>query len=316
MTQVLVIDAAPELYADALESRFGRASFAYARTAEEVIARLQADQPEVVFSIKGPDFPGPLHRPAYTHDSVRWLHVGGSGFEHLLPLDNPSVTVTNCAGVLANHLAETVTGAMLALNGNVLRYVQQQRERKWRAMPFRPLSGQTLLIVGLGAIGRRVAHNAKALGMRVIAIRRRRSEEPHVDALHSPEALMEVLPEADFVSLHVRLNDETHHMIGLEALAAMKPGSYLMNTSRGGVVDTAALVGALQSGYLAGAYLDVFEEEPLPTSSALWSLDNVLLTPHAADNISGWPVEFARYFGDNLERWQEGEPLGNVVAAS
>ena len=111
----------------------------------------------------------------------------------------------------------------------------------------------------------------------------------------------------------MRLNAATRAMLSREGLAAMRPGAYLVNTSRGPVVDEAALVDALRSGHLAGAYLDVFETEPLPAESPLWAMPNVLITPHSSDNILGWPRRFAALFADNLERWRAGEPLLNPV---
>ena len=149
--------------------------------------------------------------------------------------------------------------------------------------------------------------------MRVLAVRRRRTPHPGVDELLAPNELHAALGRADYVSLHVRADDETRHLIDAPALAAMKRGAVLVNTSRGFVVDEAALAGALESGHLGGAYLDVFETEPLPESSPLWSFENVLLTPHASDNIHAWPRKFIRLFADNLERWLAGEALVNRV---
>jgi phosphoglycerate dehydrogenase-like enzyme len=134
-----------------------------------------------------------------------------------------------------------------------------------------------------------------------------------VHELHPPQALPELLPRADFVSLHLRLNPETHHLINATSLALMRPGSFLVNTSRGSVVDQSALADALASGHIAGAYLDVFETEPLPPESRLWSIANLLITPHTADNIEGWPGKFTELFVDNLELWLAGRPLRNVV---
>ena len=223
------------------------------------------------------------------------------------------VTVSDGAGVLAPYLAESVTGAMLALGCGFLNYVEQQRARQWKPVAVTPLRDRTLLVVGFGRIGECVARNAKALGMRVLAIRGTPAPHPAADEMHGPDALPALLPRADFVSLHVRLNAATRAMLSREGLAAMRPGAYLVNTSRGPVVDEAALVDALRSGHLAGAYLDVFETEPLPAESPLWAMPNVLITPHSSDNIRGWPRRFAALFADNLERWRASEPLLNPV---
>ena len=313
MGPIAVLHDTPEDCRDLLEDRFPDLRFHYATSSEEIGPVLEASDPVAVLSIKHPGFPGPAHRPAVLHPSVRWVHVGGSGYEHLGRWDPERVTLTNSAGVLSPYLAETVIGAILTLNGGFLHYVERRRERRWQPRPFVPLSRQTLLVVGLGAIGGRVATLAKALGMRVLAVRRRRDPHPAVDELLAPDELALALPRADYVTLHVRANEETRHLMDARALAAMKRGAVLVNTSRGLVVDEAALVAALESGHLGGAYLDVFSTEPLPASSPLWDFENVLLTPHASDNIHSWPREFIRLFADNLERWLAGKTLLNVV---
>ena len=313
MGPVAILHDTPEDCRDLLEARFPALDFRYATSGEEVLPVLEESDPEAVLSIKHPGFPGPTHRPSVLHPSVRWVHVGGSGYDHMTPWDPERVTLTNSTGVLSPYLAETVIGAILALNGGFLHYVARQRERRWQPRPFVPLGEQTLLVVGPGAIGGRVATRAKALGMHVLAVRRSGVPPPGVDELFGPGDLHAALGRADYVSLHVRANDETRHLIGAEALAAMKHGAVLINTARGLVVDESALVEALARGHLGGAYLDVFETEPLPGSSPLWDMENVLLTPHAGDNVHGWPRKFVRLFADNLERWLAGEALVNVV---
>ena len=314
MQPVLVAHSDPDDFRDFLAARFPGVEFEYAATAKEVLDSLDRHDPEVAFSIKHPGFPSAAHAPIPAHPSVRWIQIGGSGFDHLLPWDTERVTVTNGAGVLAPYLAESVTGGMLVLGCGFLNYVEQQRARQWNPVAFTPLRDRTLLVVGFGRIGECVARNAKALGMRVLAIRGTPAPHPAADEMHGPDALHALLPRADFVSLHVRLNPATRGMLSREGLAAMKPGSCLVNTSRGPVVDEAALVDALHSGHLGGAYLDVFETEPLPAESPLWSMPNVLITPHSSDNVHGWPRRFAALFADNLDRWRAGEPLLNLVA--
>ena len=310
---VLVLHDRPEDFRDLLRERFADLSFTYAATPDEVPAALDEARPEVVFSIKQSGFPGSAHRPVVDFPGVKWLQVGGSGYEHLVPWDARRLTVTNCAGVLSPYLAETVTGAMLMLNGGLPRYLRQQAAGLWAPRPFRPIRGQTLLVVGLGQIGGHVAANAKALGMRVLGMRRRRDPHPAADEMLPPDALLDALGRADVVSLHLRLNEETRGLFGRPAFAAMKPGALFINTARGPIVEEAALVEALESGHLGGAYLDVFETEPLPPDSPLWRVENVVLTPHASDNVVGWPRLFADFFADNLERWRAGKPLRNLV---
>ena len=134
-----------------------------------------------------------------------------------------------------------------------------------------------------------------------------------VDEMHTPEQLMTLLGRADVVSLHLPLSNDTHHLFGATALAAMRPGALLLNTARGAVIDEVAMIDALRSGHLGGAYLDVFETEPLSVQSPFWSLPNVLITPHASDNIVDYPEKFAAFFASNLNRWIRGESMENVL---
>ena len=293
---------------------FPTLNFSYATTGEEVLAKLETHDPEVVFSMKEPSFPGHLHRPVVDHPSVRWIQIGGSGYDHMLPWDESRITVTNGAGVLSRFLAETVTGAMLMLNGKFLRYQSHQRKHEWRPVGYRSLEGQALLVVGVGAIGGALAGNAKTLGMRVIGIRGSDTPHPSVDVMYKPEQLADVIGEADVLSLHVRLNEATHHLIDASSLGAMKAGALLINTSRGAVVDEQALAEALERGHVGGAYLDVFETEPLPAESPLWEMENVFITPHSSDAVTDWPERFGVHFADNLQRWCAGQPLDNLVS--
>lgn len=313
LSRVLVAHSEPDELAGLVESRFPDLTVSYADTPERLRTRLAEDEPQAVFSIKHLDFPGEMHRDAVLAPSVRWVQVGGSGYEHLGKWDPARVTVTNCAGVLAPYLAETVIGAMIALNGSFPHYLARQKAHDWAPRTFRPLSEQTLLVVGLGAIGGEVAKRAKALGMTVVGMRRTAVESPNVDRCLALDRLPEAIADADFVSLHLRHTAATDHLIDARILGAMKPGATLINTARGKIVDEAALIAALGSGQLGGAYLDVFETEPLPPESPLWDFDNVLITPHASDNVEAWAVKFGQFFADNLARWQAGEDLANVV---
>jgi phosphoglycerate dehydrogenase-like enzyme len=251
--------------------------------------------------------------PAIRFPSVIWFHNGGVGVDHLQPWETDRVTVTNCAGVLAPFLAETVLGAMIMLNFGFHRYLRHQAARRWQQLSWRPLAGRTILVVGLGNIGRAVARKAKEQGMRVLGVRNSSEKPPEVDELRPLSRLHESLAEADFVSLHVPLTGATHHLIDREALAAMRPESFLINAARGPVVEETALIKTLEAKRIAGAYLDVFETEPLPPESPLWDFENVIISPHASDLVEDWDVRFARFFAANLERWMEGDPLKNIV---
>jgi phosphoglycerate dehydrogenase-like enzyme len=310
---LLVAHDQPELYLGDIEKRFPELTFEACTTAESLVEALAEHQPRAVLSYKCPGIPGPAHRPILDCPSVKWIHVGGTGIDHLHPWDSARLTVTNSAGVLSPFLAETVLGAMLMMNFGFPGYLQQQRHKIWQGRPWRPLQGQTLLVVGLGNIGRQVAAKAKAFGLRVLGVRATAAPLEQVDEMLALGELHQALARADFVSLHVPMTPATRHLINGPALAAMQPHAVLLNTSRGPVVDEAALIAALQADEIAGAYLDVFETEPLPADNILWSLENVVISPHCADSVSDWQARFAGHFADNLGRWLKGQPLLNVV---
>lgn len=313
--RVLVVWDRPDDLQDLLQRRFPALRFEFAATPQQVETALAALDPQILFSIKGQRLAAQSHRIAACHPGLEWIQVGGSGYEHLAPLDLSRVVLSNAAGVLARFLAETVTGVMLAWNSRLFAYRDQQRAARWQPLAFSPLCDRTLLVLGTGAIGRAVAANGRALGMRVLGVNRTPRHEPDMDAVYGLDELERVLPEADYLSVHLRLNDDTAGFINHQRLLAMKPGAFFMNTARGGLVDSDALMAALESGHLSGAYLDVFAEEPLPADHPLWQRDDVIITPHAADQVHDWPQRFAAFFADNLERWRAGEALLNRVQA-
>ena len=310
---VLIYADHAEILAADLRARLPNETVHAVDQSEALPEALDIHQPEAVFSINSPTLGGATHRPILDARSVRWLHVGGSGYEHVLGWEADRLTVTNCAGVLAPFLAETIIGALLALNSGLIRYHEQQCARVWRQHLFRPLSGQILLVVGAGAIGAEVASRANNLGMRVIGLRRSAGPVAGVDDLRPPEALAASLAEADAVSLHLRLTPETEGLFNAAMFAAMKPGAIFINTARGGHVVEDDLLHALQSGHLRGAYLDVFQTEPLPADSPLWATPNLLISPHAADGVDDWEVRFTALFAENLANWRAGSPLMNLV---
>src|SRR5206468_9781954 len=176
------------------------------------------------------------------------------------------------------------------------------------------LAGKTLLLIRVGAIGARTAAIGSALGMRVLGVRRNPDAGvPGVDAMFVSSQLRDHLPEADFVVLTVPLSRETRGMIGEQELRAMKSSAYVVNIGRGGTIQEPALVRALREGWIAGAGLDVFAEEPLPKTSPLWELENVIITAHYAGLTPQYDDRAMAIFLDNLRRYQAGEPLRNVV---
>jgi phosphoglycerate dehydrogenase-like enzyme len=312
---VLIFADSAETLATDIRARLPGETIIPVTRPEALPGALAEHRPKAAFSIKSMTLGPDTHRPIIEAPSIRWLHVGGSGYEHVLGWDAERITLTNCAGVLAPFLAETVIGALVAMNSGLIRYHSQQAQRVWRQNPFRPLAGQTLLIAGAGAIGGEVAARAKALGMRVIALRRSGAPVPGADEIRPPERLTASLAEADAVSVHLHLTPETENLFDAAKFAAMKPGALFINTARGGHVVEADLLAALESGHLGGAYLDVFQTEPLPAESPLWTAPNLLISPHASDGVGDWEARFNALFIENLENWRAGRPLRNVVEA-
>lgn len=312
-TTILLAHDATESYRARLEARFPDLTFVAAASPDELERRLAEAAPEVAFSIRSAGLPGPVQRRLVDCPSLRWIQVGGAGVEHLLPWNPERLQVTNAAGLLSHVMAEYVIGAILMSNFGFPAYGRDQAVRAWKPRPWTEAAGKTLLVVGLGRIGRQTARLAKAVGLRVVGVRRSPAPDAAIDALLPPERLHDGLAQADFVVLHAPLTAETRGLIDAEALARMKPDALLINCARGPVVDQAALIEALERREIGGAVLDVFDEEPLPPDSPLWAREDVIVTPHVADSVADWQRRFADFFGDNLERWLAGRALENLV---
>ena len=263
----------------------------------------------------------PLLEALWPHvPRVRWVHSRSAGVDNLLfpALVASPVILTNARGVFSRALAEFVIGAVLFFARDFRRLLRSQAAGRWE--PFEPqaLAGRTLGIVGYGDIGRAVAAPARALGMKVVALRRRTRAEPDglADEVLGPGALHELMARSDYVVVATPLTPETRGLLGRAALASMKREGVLINVGRGPVVDEEALVDALEQGRLRGAALDVYEKEPLPAGHPLYRCENVLLSPHCADNTTGWREEAMGVFLDNLERFRRALPLRNAVDKS
>jgi len=274
---------------------------------------LEQAAPTIVYVCSCENVPKSAQLELLNYPTVRWFHNAGVGIDHLPDWDAERLTVTNSAGVLSPFLAQTTIGMVQALNFGLPGYLRQQDQGIWQQNSWTGLQGKTLLVIGLGAIGGRVAAHAKAFGMHVIGVRNSPTPSDAVDEQVTRAQLADVLPRADFVCLHVPNTSDTHHLIDAAAFRAMKPTAYLLNLARGPVVDEAALIDALVGAAIAGAYLDVFDKEPLPPDNPLWALDNVIITPHVSDSVDDWPTQMAEFFCDNLERWLKDEPLVNLI---
>jgi phosphoglycerate dehydrogenase-like enzyme len=201
---------------------------------------------------------------------------------------------------------------MLIHYKNILPMIRNQQRRHWERFSGTDLEGRTLAIVGLGRIGTTVARMACDLGMRVIGTNAE-PPAPCEDQFFPPEQMHEMLPLADVLVFSVPHTPRTEKMIGKAELELLKPGAFLINIARGAVVDETALIESLHSGRLSGAALDVFEEEPLPQTSPLWDMENVMVSPHSASTSDRENERLTGLFCDNLRRFIDGQPLRNVL---
>ena len=255
---------------------------------------------------------------------LRFIQSIGAGTDQFAreALKHQGVRLASARGVNARAVAEHVMALILALARRLPEARDNQAKRVWRGMIGDPtqredeLAGKTLLIVGLGQIGGRLAQLAKAFDMRVIGIRRDpRAGAGHADAAYAISGLNTLLPQADFVALTCPLTAETEKLIDANALDRMKPSAYLLNAARGRVVDEPALVDALARRQIRGAALDVTVDEPLPQASPLWAMENVLITPHTAGETSRYEDNVLAIMQENLARLWRGESalLNHVV---
>ena len=271
-------------------------------------------KPDVVYSVT---FAGRVGYPTgalYGPDGPKWISVGGSGCDHLGQWDAAQVTVTNSAGVASAMMAEYVFGTVLHDTLDLEGLAQDKVAHHWDpARRVQPLQGKTMLIVGLGNTGQAVARRAKAFDMHVIGTRARPRPMDNVDEVHASDELPELWDRADVVVICLPLLPATKGLVDARAFAAMKPGAILVDVSRGGVVEQAALINALRNGALAHAALDVFPTEPLPEDSPVWDLENTIISPHCSAVFDGWAMRSFDMFLANLKRWEKGEGLNNIV---
>ncbi len=284
------------------------------------------DLSDVEVLLRGPLPPATFDRLVARCPRLRWVHSASVGVERVLTPTALArgVAITNARGVFSQPIAEYVLMMMLAICRRLPQLLELQRERTWQPLEAVELRERTIGIVGLGSIGRAVAGLANAFGPRVIAVRRREVDEhmaigedanadPRIDALLPSSDLTRLLRESDFVVLAVPLTPDTKQLIDADALAAMKPGSWLINVARGALVDERALVRALRDGPIGGAVLDTFSEEPLASDSPFYGLPNVVVTPHTSWSSGRVLDRSIELFCDNLGRFRRGERLRNLV---
>jgi phosphoglycerate dehydrogenase-like enzyme len=302
-----------------LREQFPHHTFLHARNEDEALQTI--GRADIVFTVE-------MRRKVLeSARQLKWIHSPAAGLGGMLfpAMIEAPVVITNSRGLSAVTIAEHVLSVVLAMFRKLPLIIDGQRSREWTQSavaadpPLRTIAGSRVLIVGLGAIGIATAERLASLGAEVDAVRRQLDAHrpPYVNRVVSQDRLKELLPAADVVVLAAPQTAATRRLIGRSELEAMRPGSLLVNVSRGSLVDEPALVRALTAPpaarTLAGAALDVFEHEPLAADSPLWALPNLLITPHIAGFLPNHWEAVTALFAENLRRFDSGQPLLNVV---
>jgi phosphoglycerate dehydrogenase-like enzyme len=247
---------------------------------------------------------------------LRWIQSASAGVDTLLfpELVRSQVVVTNARGVFDDAIAEYVVGLILLFSKGLIGVLDAQRRAEWRPRETERLEYKRVVVAGIGPIGRAIARACTAMGMQVRGVgRTARARDDEFGRVFAAEDLAEAIGWADYVVNALPATADTRRLFDAAAFAAMKPGSRFLNVGRGSTVDEPALVRALEEGRLGGAALDVFEAEPLSRESPLWSMPNVVVSPHMAGDYAGWRESAVELFVRNLERYLTGKPLLNVV---
>jgi phosphoglycerate dehydrogenase-like enzyme len=283
---------------------------------------------DVLFTLRVPD------ELMKRSPQLKWIQLMSAGADHILKgmlAERKTVAITTGSGVAASTIAEYTIASILAWAHVFPATMRAQLKRQWKRtgfMDIEPMRGKTLGVIGYGSIGRETARIAQALGMDVLALKRNPAERrdsgwnpPGVgdpdgtipQRWYGPDQCAQILHEADYITVTLPLTAQTSGFIGRKEIAAMRPNSYIVNVGRGEVIDQEALIEALRENRIAGAGLDVFEREPLESESALWDLENVILTPHVSGGFKNYYGVCCELFAANLQRFRASQPLYNLV---
>ena len=251
---------------------------------------------------------------------LRWIQVGSAGVERypLQKIKERNIPFTNAKEIYGIQLADHTMALILAFSRQLPFSFRAQQDRDWKnrkLFPSGELSGETLLVVGLGGTGLETARRASAFGMRILATRRR-TDQPvpnFIEAVHPPEALHNLLPESDWVAVCLPLTHHTRDTFHDAEFDLMKENATIVCVTRGGIINTEALIRALDGKKIAGAGLDVTDPEPLPSDHPLWGYENVIITPHASGHSPHAKTRMFNLFCENLKRFVNNDPLINVV---
>lgn len=295
----------------------------FERIAEVAEVRSARDLSELEAALPGADIllgwdfrAEELERAWHKADALRWIHWSGAGVDAVLfpELVGSEIVLTNARGIFDRAMAEYVLGALLAMTKKFPETVRLQGRSEWRHRLTERIQDRRVVVIGVGSIGRAIARILGATGMRVTGVgRSRQSPDSDFESIYGVDQLETALAQVEFLVCVLPETTETRGLIDASALAAMPAGARLINVGRGSAVSESALLEALERGHIAEAVLDVFVEEPLPTSSPLWSLPNVLVSPHMSGDYEGYEDDLGRLFADNFARFCRGEPLLNQV---
>ncbi len=247
---------------------------------------------------------------------LKWIHCIGAGVEHLCPMDwvPDGVTITNNKGAHADKAGEYALMAVLMLHNKMPAIMTNQRNAEWNSLFSTPIEGKTVGLIGVGSIGGGAARQLSKLPLHIIGVSRHGKPHPQVQEMVAMDRLDAVLPRMDYVFVSLPATPETVGLFDARRLQSLKPGAGVINVGRGSTFDYEALANLIASGHLSGAVIDVFDEEPLPPDSPLWSTPNFVVTPHvSADDGDHYVPITLQLFFNNLRRYVAGKTLHNVV---
>ncbi|OZC85469.1 MULTISPECIES: D-2-hydroxyacid dehydrogenase [Nocardiaceae] len=249
-------------------------------------------------------------------DSLKWIHIAAAGVDSLMfdDLADSDVVVTNSRGIFDRPIAEYVLGQVLAFAKDAAGSAALQQRKEWRHRETERIDDAHAMVVGTGAIGREIGRVLRAVGMKVSGVgRTARSSDADFGVVHASSDLGQVVSDVDYLVLVAPLTDSTRGLVSADVLAATKPGVRVINVGRGELLDTEALLVQLRAGHIAGAALDVFEIEPLPADSPIWTTENLVVTPHMSGDARGWRERLSELFVANFDNYSRSADLVNVV---
>jgi len=300
-TNLLILDSLAEEYRKALEPEFPDLVIRACKTENEVGDFIEKTRILLTFNISDE-----LIRKAV---NLEWIQALGTGVDSILGLSSlpKSVLLSSTRGIHGPQMSELAILLMLALTRRFPETVRNQDKGVWDRWPSELLWQKKVGILGLGAVGEEIARKCKAFGMTVYGVNRSKKQVDAVDRFFGLGGILIAAREVDFFIIVVPLTPETRGMVGIEVISAMKPTAFLLNLARGAVVDEKALIQALESGTIAGAALDVFNEEPLPQGHPFWEMKNVIVTPHIGGTSTFYAGQVLPIFRENLRRYLRGE---------